>query len=935
MADSAQAHRLVGRDPQLALLRRLFDSANSGAGRIVLLGGEAGTGKSRLVFEFCAAVSPAEASYAVGQCLEYVQSPFAPWLAAIATLNDADPAVLKAAPSVRSTLAHLSPELITGTVASEPATDKLREFNAIVDALRDFGAARATVVVIEDIHWADSASLELLQHLAGHLGEARLLVVATYRNDQLKRAQALRAMLAKLARQHAVRRIELPALDASQMHELVFHALEDRAQLPAATIGAICARAEGNALFAEELLKSVLESGVVDAPTLPATLSEAVLEHFAALTAAEKKIVSHAAVIGRRFQGALLAEIVGLPLEDVTEALKHAIELSLIVEESNGAVFFSFRHELTRQAIYGELLASEARQLHTKIATALEAHARDDDTAELAYHWWQAHERVRAARYNELAADAALKVFAYRDAATALERAIDSTSSNDEDRAALNLKLAYALHQCGAEQQAKRAAGEALSYYQSSGDRANAARTCLELARMHGTYGHTDESFALTQQALELIGDDRSNSLYFDAHVQMMRLYTEFRWDPQRLAHHMSLADGTTGARAPETRINFLVLRAVSDTGVGEVEQALDDTRAAAVLAAETGDFRSAVRCWGSFGISMLLAGESAQAASGFDAASEIIREKGVGGLTAIWIRVALAHAKRISGDLAGARDLVKEALAANVEAPGFQMFIASAGIRVGLMLADDQLVARCARRELVSFALSSGNSRMIGSTAAFAELDAAQGKTEQAASLLHDAIVALERIGAPPGFGDADELCIAVVAHGALEDIPRARALLQGAVQVAQTPRGTRANLALFEAYAASRAGDTATANARALETAQLFAGMAWPFHEARALEIAGKPEEALELYTHAGAAHEVRRLNALLNPVNRRGRTKGELTPREREICDLLVLGKTNKAIADQLVLSERTVESHVSSVLTKLNAASRAELIAKLKS
>ncbi|HME81626.1 MAG TPA: AAA family ATPase [Candidatus Eremiobacteraceae bacterium] len=934
MADSAQTHRLVGRDPQLALLRRLQESAKSGAGSVVLLGGEAGTGKSRLVFEFCAALASAETRYAVGQCLEYVQSPFAPWLAALATLNDADPAVLKASPSVRATLSHLLPELAATAVPAEPATDKLRQFNAIVEALRDFGAARPTVVVIEDIHWADSASFELLQHLAANIGDARLLVVATYRNDELKRAQALRPMLAKLARQSAVRRIELPALSASEMHELVFHVLEGRAQLPAATIGAICSRAEGNALFAEELLKSVLESGRLEAPSLPATLSEAVLEHFAALTVVEKKIISHAAVIGRRFQAALLAEIVGLPLEDVTAALKHAVELSLIAEESNGVVFFAFRHELTRQAIYEELLASEARQIHTKIATTLEGHPHDENTAELAYHWWQAHERARAARYNELAADAALKVFAYRDAATALERAIESTSGDDAHRAALNLKLAYALHQCGAEEQAKRAAGEALSFYEASGDRVSAARTCLELARMHGTYGHTDESFALTQHALELVGDDPASPAYFDAHVQMMRLFTEFRWDPQRLAQHMALADAATGARAPETRINFLVLRAVSDAGAGEVDRALEDTRAAAALAAETGDFRSAVRCWGSFGISMLQAGESAQAAAGFDAASEIIRHKGVGGLTAIWIRVASAHAKRVSGDLAGARALLKEALAANVETPGFQMFIASAGIRVGLMLDDDALVTRCARRELVSFALSSGNSRMIGSTAAFAELDAAHGRTDQAASLLRDAIGALENIGAPPGFGDADELCIAAAAYGAIEDLPRARALLQGAARAPEMPRATRANLAFFDAYAANRAGDAATASARALETAELFRTMAWPYHEARALEIAGNPEQALELYARAGAMRDVQRLNAQLNPVNRRGRTKGELTPREREICDLLVQGKTNKAIAEQLVLSERTVESHVSSVLTKMSAATRAELIAKLK-
>jgi DNA-binding CsgD family transcriptional regulator/tetratricopeptide (TPR) repeat protein len=935
MADSAQAHRLVGRSPQLELLNRCFDAAKAGAGSLVLLHGEAGTGKSRLAFEFCWALPSAEARYAVGQCLEYVQSPFAPFLAALSSLAQADPAVLKAAPSVRAILANLIPELeAPGAPAAVPVTDKLRQFNALVEALRSFGATRPTVVVIEDIHWADSATLELIQHLAANIAGARLLVVATYRNDMLKRAPALRSMAAKLSRQAGVRRIELPALSNAEMHELVFHALGDRARLSETTIGAICARAEGNPLFAEELLKTVIESGGDEERSLPTTLSEAVLEHFAALDLPERRAISHAAIIGRRFEAGFLAEIAGLPLEDVTQALKHAIELSLIVEESNGSVQFAFKHELTRQAIYHELLASEARQLHTKIATALEAHTEGDHTPELAYHWWQAHERDRAARYNELAADAALKVFAYRDAAANLERAIASTAADDAHRAALNLKLADALHQSGLEEPAKRAADEALAYYEATGDRERAARTCLDLAWMHGVYGHTSDAFAFTQRALELTGDSPANPVYFDAHVQMMRLYTEFRWDPEQLAKHMSLADRATGPRATEPRINFLVMRAVSYAGLGDPASAFEDTEAASALATEGGDFRGATRCWGSFGISMVQAGESDLAAQGFERARAIIREKAIGGLTAVWILVAMAHAKRVTGELAEARDLVKQALAANVETPGFQMFMVNAGIRIGLLMEDDELVTRCARPELLDFALASGSSIMIGSTAAFAEHYLARGKPAEAASLLHDAIEALERIGAPPGFGDADELGIAVAAHGAVEDAPRTRALLAGAVRAGQSPRSTRANLALFDAYVASRASDASASAAHAAEAVALFHAMSWPHHEARALEIAGEHEQALEFYKRIGAVRDARRASAIVNPVNKRGRAKGELTAREREICDLLAQGKTNKAIAEQLVLSERTVETHVSSVLTKMGAASRAELIAKLK-
>jgi len=200
--------------------------------------------------------------------------------------------------------------------------------------------------------------------------------------------------------------------------------------------------------------------------------------------------------------------------------------------------------------------------------------------------------------------------------------------------------------------------------------------------------------------------------------------------------------------------------------------------------------------------------------------------------------------------------------------------------------------------------------------------------------SLLHAAIDALERTGAPPGFGDVDDLCIAAAAYGAPEDIQRARALLAQTARVDHTLRSTQANLALFDAHAANRAQDHHQARAHAMTAAELYREMRWSYREAQARELAGALQEARAIYERVGAGDDARRLDAQLNPVNKRGRAKGELTAREREICDLLVQGKTNRAIADQLVVSERTVESHVSSILMKMNAASRAELIAKLR-
>jgi DNA-binding CsgD family transcriptional regulator len=252
----------------------------------------------------------------------------------------------------------------------------------------------------------------------------------------------------------------------------------------------------------------------------------------------------------------------------------------------------------------------------------------------------------------------------------------------------------------------------------------------------------------------------------------------------------------------------------------------------------------------------------------------------------------------------------------------------------VGLRLELDEMVRRCSHKELIDLMLHSSDPAIVGSAAAFAEAFEAQGKSDAARSLLNGAIERLERSKAQPPPGDVDLLLLAVARHGDDADLPRARTILERIVRDSGV-RSTPAFLVLFDAYAARRAGDHKHALARAEEAAAMFAAVGWPLYQAEALELAGRDTQALELYRTCGDVRDARRLDAKLNPVNRRGRTKGELTAREREICGLLTKGKTNKAIAEELVLSERTVESHVSSVLTKMGAASRAELIAKLKS
>jgi len=244
-----------------------------------------------------------------------------------------------------------------------------------------------------------------------------------------------------------------------------------------------------------------------------------------------------------------------------------------------------------------------------------------------------------------------------------------------------------------------------------------------------------------------------------------------------------------------------------------------------------------------------------------------------------------------------------------------------------------DDLVERCADAELIDAALRSGRAETVGATASFSEYYATQGKHEDARQLAKRALDVLEGMsGRQPG--EHDKFFVSVARIGDDTDIRRAGAYLERVVCDSKV-RSAPACLALVEAYALARQGDrqSGETNAKALEAVSRFHDIGWPHYEAQALELAGNRLEALEIYRSIGDLRDTHRLEAEMAPPTRRGRAASELSAREREIMNLLMTGKSNKAIAAILVLSERTVENHVSSILATTGAISRAELIAKV--
>ncbi|HEV2038114.1 MAG TPA: LuxR C-terminal-related transcriptional regulator, partial [Candidatus Eremiobacteraceae bacterium] len=500
-------------------------------------------------------------------------------------------------------------------------------------------------------------------------------------------------------------------------------------------------------------------------------------------------------------------------------------------------------------------------------------------------------------------------------------------------RAELNLKLAKALHQSGFGERAKEAATTALVHYEST-DTQRAAQICLDLAQLCFDLSDYAAVGQFAQRALALIDGDPTDPIFFAAQVELMALHTH-SWDPEKARYHMKQAELFVGSPPVAAKIRFLQSKTAIEACTGFPERALDQTKAGAALAATSNDFRSALRIWDSFATGMAQIGEREYALLGFDEAQGIVDRHNVGGLSARWLSIDLAQAQLQFGDLQKASQLVEQALAAGIDLPAFRLAVAETGILAGLWLEHEDLVVRCAQPDLVDFALQSSDAAALCALASYVEWHAAQGRPGEARALLRRAVAAHQAIKSKTGPGDIYKLLVSMAAHGDDDDARQSRTILE---QTARTliVRSSPAYLALIDAYIIARTSNRSKdeMNEPALEAARMFSEIGWPHYQAQALELAGKKEEALFTYRSIGDVRDAKRLESALAPPTRHGRAANELTAREREILELMLTGQTNRAIAQTLVISERTVENHVSAILAKCQVASRAELIAKRK-
>ncbi len=423
-AHSAVCPVHVGREDDVRALASSLARVGrpSGPGRLVLVGGEAGVGKSRLVGEAVRLAESAGLSRLDGSCTPEASVPYACIVRAVRrrtrTLDEARLRELFDGPACLA--AALLPEVAeaVGVPDSSPAPEDL--YAAVWQLLARLARPDGALLVLEDVHWADPDSLRLLSYLVGELADLPVWVVATYRLDELHRTHPLTAWLPEVRRRAEVDEVELRPLDREQVRTMLSE-IFDHTEVSDEFVGVVCERTGGNPFFVEELARELVERGDVYHSgsdwerrdladiQLPASVREALLSRASSLSPSSRGVIELAALAGDRLDPVVLAAAAGLSADEVDDAIRAGLSLQLLAEGTDaGLAEYVFRHALTREAFADALVGPDRRRAHRQLADALLRLHSDDDSvaATIADHYAAAGDQepaleqaLRAARY--------------------------------------------------------------------------------------------------------------------------------------------------------------------------------------------------------------------------------------------------------------------------------------------------------------------------------------------------------------------------------------------------------------------------------------------------------------------------------------------------------------------------------------------------------
>jgi tetratricopeptide (TPR) repeat protein len=428
---SLPAGTLVGRSAELERSRQLVEATLAGAGRLLLLAGEPGAGKTRLAQEVTLQLRDRDFLIAAGRCYEpQATIPFYPFLDALTSAYAAAPAAISAqVPRMWPDLGRLLPALGLPVPDFAGPQDQQRLSWAITGFLQAIASAQPAAVLLDDLHWADSASLELLQHLARHTTTDRIFLLGAYRDVEVGRQHPLEGALRDLRREDLVEHIEVRRLGRAETTALIAATVGDEDEISEEFSLLVYGRTEGNPFFVQQVMRVLVERGdvfrseghwdrrAIEDIEVPESVRSVVGQRLSRLPDETQEILREASVLGQTFGFDDLQAMSDRPERELEESLDASIAAGIVRDMGHDA--YAFDHALTQGSLYGELSSRRRRRLHLSAAEAIEGlpdARRAPRAAELAWHFLQADDPRRGMAWSLLAGAGAEAVFAYSDA---------------------------------------------------------------------------------------------------------------------------------------------------------------------------------------------------------------------------------------------------------------------------------------------------------------------------------------------------------------------------------------------------------------------------------------------------------------------------------------------------------------------------------------
>ncbi|HEV2661557.1 MAG TPA: AAA family ATPase, partial [Ktedonobacteraceae bacterium] len=981
----------IGRQLDLTALQSLIDREIGGQGQVVLLSGEAGIGKSRLVAEVKTYTAAHDVLFLQGNCFQTDRSfPYAPLLDCFRSyfaksvpvpVADIMKPLLSELSRLLPDLALLFPDLVSVPTSREadPEQEKRRLFAVLTHFFTEQAAHHPVLLVVEDIHWCDDLSLEFLLHLARRGPQMPLLLLVTYRSDELH--PWLRQWLNQLNRERLALECSLERFSRSDVAAMLQAILEMKQGVDADLLDTLYTRSEGNPFFVEELLKLLMTTGElvrVDGTwkrtghraSVPRSVQEAVQQRIAHLSVDARRLLTLAAVAGRRFNVTLLQEVMHSDEGQLLVLLKEVMAAQLVSEE--GADQFAFRHALTQQAIYAELLVRERQGLHRSIAQTLEQLSTSSPTSreryleDLASHCYEAGMWEQALVYAQEVGEKALSLYAQQAAIDHFTHAVDAAhhlsqtppahlylargrayemlgdferARGDYERA---LEAARTAHQNTIQWQSMLSLGflwtgrdysqagvwfrQALDLAEALADFTLRAHSLNRLGNWLANTGQAEEGVQAHHEALrtfESLQDRQGMAETLD----LLGMAQSFAGDTAEAVQH--LGDAVALFRSlgdQQNLLSSLAARAIHSapevietnySALRTREECLQDTEEARRLARQTNSLSGqafaeivtaqVLTSFGDMGSALVHLQEAQRLATSIDHQQWVVATYGGFGQVYLLLLAPALALPALEAGLARAQTL----------GSGYWISNLTSYLAIACLLTREMARAEGALKTIAPWEHIPRTQHERRIAHAWAELALAQGKSLMALQITEQLLVS-----AP---GDLRNQPIPHLLKLKGEALVRLSRFEEAEHALEDAKRGAQDRHAPSVLWRVHRCLGHLYHRLKREEQALREYAAARQIIEALAETIDETPLREHFLHTALSSFPKGKPYSSLQTAKH----VFGGLTAREREVAVLIAQGRTNREIAAHLVVSERTVESHMSNILGKLGFTSRAQI------